>query len=71
MRELCPLSLELTFRLIAQAKEMTLKQCFVRDFQVIEQMVGSPDFREGVRCVLLEKGQTPKWTVPDLKSLGE
>lgn len=71
MRDLNPLSMELTFRLIQQAKEMTLKEVLVRDYNVVEHMVGSADFREGVKCVLIEKTGVPKWTIPDLKSLPE
>ena len=50
---------------------MTLKQCFVRDFEVIEHMVVSDDFKEGVRCVLVEKGAKANWSSPNLASVKE
>lgn len=34
-------------------------------------MVVSADFKEGVRCVLKEKGAVPKWSCPDLSSVTE
>ena len=27
------------------------------------------DYNEGVRCLLIDKGQIPKWSHPDLKSV--
>jgi enoyl-CoA hydratase len=71
LKQVCPTSIELVCRMIRKAKSMTLKECFIQDFMVIEHMVVSPDFKEGVRCVLKEKGVIPKWSCPELKSLKE
>jgi hypothetical protein len=29
---------------------MDIKQCLNRDYYVLENMINSPDFQEGVRC---------------------
>jgi len=34
-------------------------------------MTNSEDFKEGVRCRVIEKEAIPKWTVPDLDSVKE
>jgi hypothetical protein len=71
MKEVCPVSIELVHRLITETKNMSLKECFIRDFQVIEHMVVSDDFKEGVRCVLVEKGSKANWSALDLFSVKE
>lgn len=55
--------------MIDQAKTKTLKECFELDYVVIEHMVVSADFKEGVRSVLQEKGSTPKWSCSSLNSV--
>ena len=50
---------------------MNPKQCFISDFEVIEHMVIADDFKEGVRCVLIEKGAKPNWSATNLSSLKE
>ena len=69
LSQVCPASVELIHQLIKSTETMSLKECLVRDFQVIEHMVVSSDFKEGVRCVLMEKGAVAKWSSPDLHSL--
>ena len=71
MGEVCPVSIELVWRLITRTKKMTVKECFINDFEVIEHMVVSDDFKEGVRCVLMEKGAKANWSAKDLSSLKE
>lgn len=44
------------------SKTLTLRDVFVTDTIVVENMASSADFKEGVRCVLMEKGAVPKWT---------
>jgi hypothetical protein len=41
------------------------------DYQIIEHMAVNYDFREGVRCVLIEKGAVPKWSSPSLLEIKE
>jgi len=50
---------------------MEIKEVINRDFYVLENMTNSEDFKEGVRCRVIEKEAIPKWTVPDLDSVKE
>ena len=63
---MCPVSVELVHRLITNAKNMNLKDTFILDYVILEHMAVNPDFREGVRSVLIKKGSTPKWSCQDL-----
>ena len=53
MKQACPVSIELVSRLLDLTKEMTLKECFVLDYAIIENMVINSDFEEGVRSLLI------------------
>ena len=41
---------------------MNYRECFLRDFKLCQHYMRDPDFAEGVRTVLVEKGATPEWT---------
>ena len=41
---------------------MNEKEVLIFDYQVLEHMAVSDDFREGTRCILIEKGAIPKWS---------
>jgi hypothetical protein len=60
--EQCPLSVHVTHRSIKLSKDRNLKDCFVQDFILAQHYSTNQNFSEGVRCLLIEKGATPKWT---------
>jgi len=62
LEEQCPISAHVTFRNIQMSRNMTAKDCFVNDFAVSQRFMESPDFFEGVRCTLIDKGDKPKWS---------
>jgi len=66
LKDQCPVSVELIYLLIRNAEKLTLRECFIIDYQIIEHMATNYDFKEGVRCVLMEKGASPKWSYPTL-----
>ena len=69
MSSLCPLSVELIYRILEDTSTMTVKECLERDNYVSENTINGPDIKEAARCFLLDKGQTPKWSHPDLFSV--
>jgi enoyl-CoA hydratase len=62
MEEKCPISAHVTFRNILMSRRMTARECFIHDFAVCQRFMNTPDFFEGIRCNLMEKGQKPKWS---------
>ena len=69
MSSVCPLSVELIYRILEDTSTMTIKECLERDNYVSENIVNGHDYNEGVRCLLIDKGQTPKWSHADLFSV--
>jgi enoyl-CoA hydratase/carnithine racemase len=57
-----PFSVALIHKLITISKNRSLKECFIQDYYLMQKMVVDPNFAEGVRCVLIEKGAKPKWS---------
>jgi enoyl-CoA hydratase len=58
----CPLSLELTFRAIREARTKTLRECLVTDFRIAQRLMRQNDYFEGVRARIIDKDNRPQWT---------
>ncbi len=57
-----PTSLKVTLRHIREAAARDLRQTLTIDYRLACQMVQMPDFREGVRALLIDKDRRPRWT---------
>jgi len=70
MRRNAPLSLKVTFRQLRMARSMpTLKEALIVDFRLASRLASAPDFREGVRAVLIDKDRSPKWHPASLQEV--
>ncbi len=56
-----PLSLHLCFQQLTQYHDLTLKECFELEFGLTLRCGLEGDFREGVRALLVDKTNQPKW----------
>ncbi|RJX24447.1 MAG: enoyl-CoA hydratase/isomerase family protein [Acholeplasma sp.] len=62
---LCHTSIQITLELLKRGKSMSLHDCFKMEYDLALYVVGTPNFREGVQKVLIEKTGNPKWTKDD------
>jgi enoyl-CoA hydratase len=64
-----PLSLKVTFEMLKRgAAYKTLKEALIVEYRLASRMIRRPDFIEGVRAIVIDKDQSPKWSPA---SLGE
>jgi len=71
IRTRSPESLKLTFRLLREAKPLSLHECLKMEYRVGSRRVMSADFREGVRAVLIDKDGVPRWNPGQLADVKE
>ena len=63
LRRMSPTSLCVSLELLRRGAGATLDECLSMELALGRSVVNQhPDFREGVRSVLVDKGSTPHWT---------
>jgi 3-hydroxyisobutyryl-CoA hydrolase len=61
LSKMSPASLKITLRQLQLGKTMTLKECLQMEFRLATHCCIDSDFKEGVRALLIDKDQKPKW----------
>ncbi|MGH1350286.1 MAG: enoyl-CoA hydratase/isomerase family protein [Methyloligellaceae bacterium] len=73
LRTKCPLSLKIAFKQFQMAAGYSsLKEALVTDMRIISRIISEPDFAEGIRAVLIDRTNDPKWkhaAVEDVKDV--
>lgn len=71
LAKMSPTSLKLTFEQLRRGKTMTLPECLKMEFRLVSRLLDKPEFYEGVRALLVDKDNKPKWNPPKLESVDE
>ena len=56
-----PTALKLTHRAVREARSLDLRAVLIQDFRVISRCLDAGDLYEGVRALLIDRDQAPKW----------
>jgi enoyl-CoA hydratase/carnithine racemase len=66
-----PTSLKLTMREMAEGKGRVLEDCLATEYRLALRILEGHDFYEGVRAVLIDKDQKPRWRPDSLDAVSE
>lgn len=66
-----PTSLKITFRALRAGAKLGFDECMVMEYRLSQRVMAGHDFFEGVRAVVIDKDQTPRWRPPVLEEIGE
>ena len=66
-----PTSLKITHRHVRSARKLDLRDTLRQDFRLGCRCLDGHDFYEGVRAVLIDRDQAPKWQPARLEDVSE
>jgi len=66
-----PLSLKLAFEVMKRGAGVEIEEALALEYRAMMHVIADPDFYEGVRALLIDKDQKPRWTHSALGGVGE
>ncbi|XP_002712386.2 3-hydroxyisobutyryl-CoA hydrolase, mitochondrial [Oryctolagus cuniculus] len=69
LNKMSPTSLKIALRQLTEGSSKTLEEVLTMEYRLSQACMGSHDFHEGVRAVLIDKDQNPKWKPATLKEV--
>jgi enoyl-CoA hydratase len=66
-----PLSLKLALAQVRRGKSWDFKTCMRMEFRIVSRVIHGHDFYEGVRAVIVDKDNKPRWQPATLPDVGE
>lgn len=61
-RQGCPVTVALTYALYHKVTDLSIEQVLYLETNVAVHCAANPDFREGVRALLIDKDRNPQWS---------
>src|SRR6185295_6041742 len=65
-----PTSMKVTFRQIREGAKLGFEDCMRLEFRLTNRFMAGHDFYEGVRALIIDKDQAPKWNPARLEDVG-
>ena len=70
LSERCPMSIKVFCRMMDVARDFTCpEEALALEFQLAMRMIRRDDFVEGIRAVVVDKDQSPKWQPDRLEAI--
>ena len=65
-----PTMLKVTLEQLRRGERMTLAECFEMEYTMVQAAFAQGDFIEGIRALIIEKDNRPRWNPADLREVG-
>ncbi|XP_061232461.1 3-hydroxyisobutyryl-CoA hydrolase, mitochondrial [Neopsephotus bourkii] len=69
--KMSPTSLKLTLRQLREGASMSLQDVLTMEYRLSQACMRGPDFYEGVRAVLIDRDQSPRWKPAALEEVSD
>lgn len=70
INKMSPISLKVSLKQLREgAKLRTLFECLTMEYRLVQRFMEDKDFYEGVRAVLIDRDNSPKWTPSTLQAV--
>jgi enoyl-CoA hydratase len=71
MRVKSPTSLKLALTQLRRGALWDFDECMRAEFRIVSRVVHGHDFYEGVRAVIIDKDNVPRWRPPELADVAD
>ena len=71
IRTKSPTSLELVLAQMRRGSSLDFTECMRTEFRIVSRIVHGHDFYEGIRAVIIDKDQAPRWQPSSLQAVSE
>jgi enoyl-CoA hydratase len=71
MRQKSPLSLKIAFEQVQRGGSLDFAEAMQTEFRIVNRVAREPEFYEGIRAVVIDKDNAPKWNPASLEAVRE
>lgn len=71
MEKMSPTSMKITLQMLRNGKNLSLEDCLKMEYRLVRRCCDDSDFYEGVRALLVDKDNQPKWCPSTLQGVNE
>ena len=71
IRTKAPLSLKLALAQVRRGREWSFAECMRAEWRIVSRVAYGEDFYEGIRAVIIDKDNSPRWRPPSLAEVSE
>ena len=71
LRTKSPTSLKITLRQLREGAKLEFEDCMKLEFRIVSRILEAKDFFEGVRAVIIDKDNAPKWQPDSIEGVSD